>query len=287
MPCLPSPRRTSRPESVTAERIFLETTSGGSTTSTVPCGVPRVVDILLVRFLQVHHAVAAGGDGRLRQREQLAEPRVEALRDVPGQLQVLALIVSNRDAVGLVEQDVGGLQHRVGEQVGADGIAAGALLLELGHPAQLAHGGNASPAARRRRRGRPRGSARTACSGPGRGLPPAGWRPCPACSRAGPPARRAPRSRAGRRRSRRPRPCPGRRRSGGWRRCSCRGAWCRSAGCPRRRVPWRAIVAHVGTLNAPWQPPSQPGLRPPGGSVPRSSSRTGPTPPRPRWRASG
>jgi hypothetical protein len=47
MPCLPSPRRTSRPESVTAERIFLATTSGGSITSTVPCGVPRVVDILL------------------------------------------------------------------------------------------------------------------------------------------------------------------------------------------------------------------------------------------------
>ena len=48
MPSLPSPRRTSRPESVTAERTFLATTSGGSITSTVPCGVPPVVDILRV-----------------------------------------------------------------------------------------------------------------------------------------------------------------------------------------------------------------------------------------------
>ena len=48
MPSLPSPRRTSRPESVTAERIFLATTSGGSLSSTVPWGVPPVVDILLV-----------------------------------------------------------------------------------------------------------------------------------------------------------------------------------------------------------------------------------------------
>jgi hypothetical protein len=48
MPSLPSPRRTSRPESVTAERTFLATVSGGSMTSTVPCGVPRVVDIFRV-----------------------------------------------------------------------------------------------------------------------------------------------------------------------------------------------------------------------------------------------
>ena len=48
MPSLPSPRRTSRPESVTAERIFLATTSAGSVSSTVPWGLPPVVDIFLV-----------------------------------------------------------------------------------------------------------------------------------------------------------------------------------------------------------------------------------------------
>ena len=56
----------------------------------------------------------------------VAEPRVEALREVAGQLQVLALVLADRHRVGLVEQDVGGLQDRVGEQ--ADGGAVGAGL---------------------------------------------------------------------------------------------------------------------------------------------------------------
>ena len=45
MPALSGPRTTSLPESVTAERNFLTMTSGSSRTSTVPCGLPPVVDI--------------------------------------------------------------------------------------------------------------------------------------------------------------------------------------------------------------------------------------------------
>jgi len=48
IPSLPSPRRTSRPESVTALLIFFRTTSGSSSMSTVPCAVPPVVDIFFV-----------------------------------------------------------------------------------------------------------------------------------------------------------------------------------------------------------------------------------------------
>ncbi len=49
IPSLPSPRRrTSRPESVTAERILRVTTSAGSVRSRVPWGVPPVVDIFRV-----------------------------------------------------------------------------------------------------------------------------------------------------------------------------------------------------------------------------------------------
>ncbi len=46
MPGLSGARRTSLPESVTALLTFLVITFGSSSTSTVPCGVPPVVDIL-------------------------------------------------------------------------------------------------------------------------------------------------------------------------------------------------------------------------------------------------
>ena len=48
--------------------------------------------------------------------EGRAEPVVEPLGQVPGQLQVLALVLADGHLVGLVEQDVGRLQDRVGEQ---------------------------------------------------------------------------------------------------------------------------------------------------------------------------
>ena len=55
----------------------------------------------------------------------LPKRRVEALREVPGQLDVLALVLADRHLVGLVEQDVRDLEDRVGEQ--ADGGPVGAL----------------------------------------------------------------------------------------------------------------------------------------------------------------
>jgi hypothetical protein len=45
---------------------------------------------------------------------------VEADRDVAGDLDVLALVVADRHLLGVVEQDVGRLQRRVGEQPGRD-----------------------------------------------------------------------------------------------------------------------------------------------------------------------
>ena len=62
---------------------------------------------------------------------------IEALRQVPGQLEVLLLVVPDRHLIGLVEQDVRGLQDRVGEQpdAGSAELLAGALVLELRHPA--------------------------------------------------------------------------------------------------------------------------------------------------------
>ncbi len=63
---------------------------------------------------------------------------VEADGQVPGELEVLALVVTDGHLVGVVDQDVRGHQGRVGEQAGAHALSAFALLLELVHPAQLA-----------------------------------------------------------------------------------------------------------------------------------------------------
>ena len=45
---------------------------------------------------------------------------VELDRDVAGQLDMLLLVLADRDVGGLVEQDVGGLEHRIGEQADAE-----------------------------------------------------------------------------------------------------------------------------------------------------------------------
>ena len=92
------------------------------------------------RVLQVHHPPARRRRDRHREHERVAEAPVEADGDVTRDLDVLALVVADRHLVGVVEQDVGRLQRRVGEQAAGDELA-GALLglvLELDHPRQLA-----------------------------------------------------------------------------------------------------------------------------------------------------
>src|SRR5512133_1048879 len=51
---------------------------------------------------------------------------------------MLALVVTDRDDVGLVEEDVARHQDGVGEERGGDEVLLGRLLLELGHAAELA-----------------------------------------------------------------------------------------------------------------------------------------------------
>ena len=52
---------------------------------------------------------------------------VEPLGDVAGDLQVLLLVLADRHDVGVVEQDVGRLEHRVGEEP----VLGGEPLLDL------------------------------------------------------------------------------------------------------------------------------------------------------------
>ena len=95
------------------------------------------------RILQVHHPGAGTRHHRLGDDERVAEAVVEARREVTGDLDVLALVLADGHLVGVVQEDVGGHQRRVAEQPGRDevGLALGELVLELGHPAELAEAG--------------------------------------------------------------------------------------------------------------------------------------------------
>jgi hypothetical protein len=108
---------------------------GSSRSAIVPCGESAV--------LQVHDARAHRRDRGLRHHERVAVPRVEPDRDVTRELEMLALVVAHGHAIGVVGEDVGGHEDRVVEQPDAHRLLAPALVLELRHPAQLAHRGDA------------------------------------------------------------------------------------------------------------------------------------------------
>jgi len=77
----------------------------------------------------------------LRHDQRVAEACVEALGDVAHQLDVLALVLADRDLVGAVREHVGGLEHWVEEEPGGDQLALVAgLLPELVHAVELAVG---------------------------------------------------------------------------------------------------------------------------------------------------
>jgi hypothetical protein len=63
------------------------------------------------RLLEIHDLRADLAVRPLGDDEGLAVALVEALREVPRELEVLALVFPHRDDVGLVEKDVRGLEH--------------------------------------------------------------------------------------------------------------------------------------------------------------------------------
>ena len=76
---------------------------------------------------------------RLGHHERVTEAAVEAAGEIASQLEMLALVLADGHLVRLVEQDVGGLQHRIGEQADRRTVAALPLrlVLELRHPSWL------------------------------------------------------------------------------------------------------------------------------------------------------
>lgn len=95
------------------------------------------------RVGEIHQPGTSHRDHHLRHREHRSVGRVEPLREGPGELDVLALVVADGHVRGAVEQDVGSHQHRIGVEGSASHRPTAALLLELGHPVQLAHVGGA------------------------------------------------------------------------------------------------------------------------------------------------
>ena len=139
-----SEKAISLPESVTA-RLNVRSISFASSSSATawPAHVRVGLRHLDRGVVQPHHARAHVGDDRLGHDERLAVEPVEPLGDVPRKLDVLPLVVPHRHLVGVVEDDVGGHQHRVVEQAGRHALVPGRLVLELGHPLQPAHGRDA------------------------------------------------------------------------------------------------------------------------------------------------
>ena len=180
------------------------------------------------------------GEDGLRLGERVAVAAVEGPDDLARQLEVGRLVLADRHERRLVDDDVGGLQDRVGEQAVVDVVGLVALLLLVGRrPLQ--------PADRRDRReqpgelGVPRadGSGRTACSGPDRARGRAARPPSRASARAARRRRGCSSARGSRRCSRSPRTRTAARRSSGSRPGRCRGGRPRTAGCPRRSAAAR------------------------------------------------
>ena len=63
--------------------------------------------------------------------------RVPAPGDLPGQLEVLDLVLAHRHRVGVVQQDVRRLEDGIAEQTGRNTLEPFGLIFELGHPLQL------------------------------------------------------------------------------------------------------------------------------------------------------
>ena len=77
---------------------------------------------------------------RFRHGEGVAEALVEAQRQVSGDLEVLALVVTDGHAGGVVDEDVRGHEDGIGEEPDVGVVPLGRLVLELRHPGGLAEG---------------------------------------------------------------------------------------------------------------------------------------------------
>ena len=98
---------------------------------------------LLRGVVEAHDARADGGKAGVGDDEGVGVERIEALRDIAGEFQVLRLVVADGDDTRLVEQDIGGHEDGVLEEPVADGFLFGGLYLVLRHAFEPADGRDA------------------------------------------------------------------------------------------------------------------------------------------------
>jgi hypothetical protein len=91
------------------------------------------------RLGKISNSADRGQDVGLRNDERRAVAGVEAQREVTGELEMLALVLPHWHLIGLIQQDVGGHQHRISEQAHIGGFwpHLGGLVLELRHSLRL------------------------------------------------------------------------------------------------------------------------------------------------------
>ena len=95
---------------------------------------------LLRRILQTHDPGTLFWNKWLRHRKEVAVQGVEAVSDVTRQLQMLFLVMTYRDLISLIQQNIGSHQNRITKQSHVDVIfEALRLVLELGHARQFTH----------------------------------------------------------------------------------------------------------------------------------------------------
>ena len=83
--------------------------------------------------LKGHHTSSYFRDAYLWNREDIIVFLIETLREVPGELEMLLLILADRDKIRTIEQDIGRHEGRVGEKAGRYGFFSMGLILELSH----------------------------------------------------------------------------------------------------------------------------------------------------------
>ena len=119
--------------------MVLRILSGGSSSATA--WLAPVADLLIfcVGSSRPMMRAPTAGQAGAGHHEGFAVERIEALRDVARQFQVLRLVLAHRHDAGLVEQDIGGHQHRVLQQAVAHRFLLGGLGFVLRHALQPAH----------------------------------------------------------------------------------------------------------------------------------------------------
>ena len=95
------------------------------------------------RIVQPHDASSYRRNTDVREHKGLAIQVIETASNIPRELEMLALVFPHRHLLGLIQQNIGGLQDGVVQESGAHTRLLRRFLFILRHPLQPAHRGHA------------------------------------------------------------------------------------------------------------------------------------------------